>query len=157
MATLAKSSDFDYSVEKGRKDAQRQNNSDRNVRQFRDLDLYFTKASGTKDVNKVTDVQAVKRSIRNLVLLNRFEKPFSPYIFGGVVETLFEPMTQVTGILLGKQIESVIGAYEPRALLQEVNVRENFDSNEYDVQIIFTMANNPAEQVELALMLERLR
>ena len=77
MATLAKSSDFDYSVEKGRKDAQRQNNSDRNVRQFRDLDLYFTKASGTKDVNKVTDVQAVKRSIRNLVLLNRFEKPFS--------------------------------------------------------------------------------
>ena len=111
MATLAKSSDFDYSVEKGRKDAQRQNNSDRNVRQFRDLDLYFTKASGTKDVNKVTDVQAVKRSIRNLVLLNRFEKPFSPYIFGGVVETLFEPMTQVTGILLGKQIESVIGAY----------------------------------------------
>jgi phage baseplate assembly protein W len=121
------------------------------------LDLYFTKASGTKDVNKVTDVQAVKRSIRNLVLLNRFEKPFSPYIFGGVVETLFEPMTQVTGILLGKQIESVIGAYEPRALLQEVNVRENFDSNEYDVQIIFTMANNPAEQVELELMLERLR
>ena len=34
---------------------------------------------------------------------------------------------------------------------------ENFDSNEYDVQIIFTMANNPAEQVELELMLERLR
>ncbi len=66
-------------------------------------------------------------------------------------------MTQVTGILLGKQIESVIGAYEPRALLQEVNVRENFDSNEYDVQIIFTMTNNPAEQVELELMLERLR
>ena len=44
-----------------------------------------------------------------------------------------------------------------RDRLQEVNVRENFDSNEYDVQIIFTMANNPAEQVELELMLERLR
>ena len=109
------------------------------------------------DVNKITDVQAVKRSIRNLVLLNRFEKPFSPYIFGGVIETLFEPMTQVTGILLGKQIESVIAAYEPRAILQEVNVRENFDTNEYDIQIIFIMANNPAEQVDLEFMLERLR
>lgn len=154
---LANSGEFINYSETGRKDAQQQNNTDRNVRQFRDLDLYFTKASGTKDVNKITDVQAVKRSIRNLVLLNRFEKPFSPYIFGGVVETLFEPMTQVTGILLGKQIESVIGAYEPRAILQEVNVRENMDRNEYDVQIIFTMANNPAEQVELELMLERLR
>ncbi len=154
---LANSGEFINYSETGRKDAQQQNDTDRNVRQFRDLDLYFTKASGTKDVNKITDVQAVKRSIRNLVLLNRFEKPFSPYIFGGVVETLFEPMTQVTGILLGKQIESVIGAYEPRAILQEVNVRENMDRNEYDVQIIFTMANNPAEQVELELMLERLR
>ena len=102
---LANSGEFINYSETGRKDAQQQNNTDRNVRQFRDLDLYFTKASGTKDVNKITDVQAVKRSIRNLVLLNRFEKPFSPYIFGGVVETLFEPMTQVTGILLGKQIE----------------------------------------------------
>jgi len=154
---LANSGEFINYSETGRKDAQQQNDTDRNVRQFRALDLYFTKASGTKDVNKITDVQAVKRSIRNLVLLNRFEKPFSPYIFGGVVETLFEPMTQVTGILLGKQIESVIGAYEPRAILQEVNVRENMDRNEYDVQIIFTMANNPAEQVELELMLERLR
>lgn len=154
---LANSGEFINYSETGRKDAQQQNNTDRNVRQFRDLDLYFTKASGTKDVNKITDVQAVKRSIRNLVLLNRFEKPFSPYIFGGVIETLFEPMNQVTGILLGKQIESVIGAYEPRAILQEVNVRENFDSNEYDVQIVFTMANNPAEQVELEFMLERLR
>lgn len=154
---LANSGEFINYSETGRKDAQQQNNTDRNVRQFRDLDLYFTKASGTKDVNKITDVQAVKRSIRNLVLLNRFEKPFSPYIYGGVTELLFEPMTPVTSIIIGSNIENLIGAYEPRAILQQVNVRENMDRNEYDIQIIFSMANNPAEQVELEFMLERLR
>ena len=57
-------------------DAQGQNNIDRNVRQWRDLDLFFQKKASTRDVNKVTDVQAVKRSDRNLVLMNHFEKPF---------------------------------------------------------------------------------
>ena len=51
-------------------DAQGQNNIDRNVRQWRDLDLFFQRKASTRDVNKVTDVQAVKRSVRNLVLLN---------------------------------------------------------------------------------------
>ena len=59
-------------------DAQLQNSSDRNVRQYSDLDLFFGKKTSDNDINKVTDVQAVKRSIRNLVLLNHYEKPFHP-------------------------------------------------------------------------------
>ena len=51
-------------------DAQSQNTSDRNVRQYSDLDLFFTKKSSDSDISKVTDVQAVKRSIRNLDQLN---------------------------------------------------------------------------------------
>ena len=57
-------------------DAQVQNDITRNVRQYKDLDLFFSKKATTKDINKVTDIQAVKRSIRNLVLLNYYEKPF---------------------------------------------------------------------------------
>ena len=126
MATLAKSSDFDYSVEKGRKDAQRQNNIDRNVRQFRDLDLYFTKASGTKDVNKVTDVQAVKRSIRNLVLTNHYERPFHPEIGSNILGTLFEPMTPSSSILLTKQIEELTRySQRKRRLKDEIKKLEN--------------------------------
>ena len=54
-------------------DAQANNDITRNVKQYRDLDLFFSKKSN-KDVNKVTDVEAVKRSVRNLLLLNTFEK-----------------------------------------------------------------------------------
>jgi hypothetical protein len=75
------------------KDAQANNDISRNVRQYSDLDLFFGKRTVGSDVNKVTDVQAVKRSVRNLVLLNTYDKPFHPEIAGGVREMLFEPIT----------------------------------------------------------------
>ena len=51
-------------------DAQSQNDISRNVRQYSDLDLFFFKKQGSGDVNRITDVEAVKRSVRNLILLN---------------------------------------------------------------------------------------
>ena len=59
-------------------DAQLQNNTDRDVRQFTDLDLFFGRKTSDSDISKVTGVQAVKRSIRNLVQLNVYDKPFHP-------------------------------------------------------------------------------
>ena len=65
-------------------DAQLNNKSDSNVRQYVDLDLFFGKKTSNRDISDVTDVQAVKRSIRNLVLLNSFENkyPQRPLING---------------------------------------------------------------------------
>ena len=78
------------------KDAQTNNDITRNVRQYTDLDLFFGKKSSDSDISKVTDIQAVKRSIRNLVLLNVYEKPYHTEISGGVKEMLFELMTPIT-------------------------------------------------------------
>ena len=64
-------------------DAQSQNTA-RSTRQYTDLDLFFGRKTSDNDIRKVTDVQAVKRSIRNLVQLNTYEKPFRPEISGGV-------------------------------------------------------------------------
>ena len=90
------------------KDAQGQNDIDRNSRQYTDLDLFFGRKTTSKDINKVTDVQAVKRSIRNLVLTNHYEKPFHPEIGSGVRGMLFEPMTPLTAYVLSRKIEDVI-------------------------------------------------
>ena len=84
------------------KDAQSQNDISRNVRQYSDLDLFFTKKTVGSDVNKVTDIQAVKRSVRNLILLNAFEKPFHPEISSGVRDMLFENMTPVVAVVLAR-------------------------------------------------------
>ena len=139
------------------KDAQAQNNITRNARQYSDLDLFFGKNSVGSDVNRVTDIQAVKRSLRNLVNLNTFEKPFHPEIAGGIREMLFEPMTPITAVVLTKKIEDVIENFEPRVRLVSVRALPDFDRNIYNVAIEFYVVNAPTELVNLSIMLERLR
>ena len=139
------------------KDAQGQNDIDRNARQYTDLDLFFGRKSVSKDINKVTDVQAVKRSIRNLVLTNHYEKPFHPEIGSGVRGILFEPMTPITAHILTRKIEDVIINFEPRAILMGVTAFPNLDRNEYECTISFYVVNTPTELVDLTVFLERLR
>jgi len=138
-------------------DAGSQNNIARNVRQYTDLDLFFGKKSSNSDVQEITDVKAVKRSIRNLVLLNHYEKPFHPEIASGVRDMLFELMTPVTATILARKIEDVINNYEPRARLISVTALPNLDRNEYEVSIEFYIVNQPTELVDLTIMLERVR
>ena len=138
-------------------DAQSQNTSDRNTRKYSDLDLFFGKKISNKDVNTVTDIEAVKRSIRNLVQLNSYDKPFHPEITSGVREMLFELMTPITAAVLARKVEDVINNFEPRARLVSVRAIPDLDRNAYEVQVAFYVVNTPTELVDLTIMLERLR
>ena len=138
------------------KDAQANNDITRNVKQYRDLDLFFSKKSN-KDVNKVTDIEAVKRSVRNLVLLNSYEKPFHPEIAGDVRGLLFENMTPLTSAVIARKIQDVIENFEPRARLTGVQSVPDFDRNAYEVTVYFYVVNAPTELVEVTQLLERLR
>ena len=135
------------------KDAQSQNDISRNTRQYSDLDLFFGKRVVGSDVNKVTDIQAVKRSLRNLINLNAFH----PEISGGVREMLFENMTPMVAAVLARKIEDVIENFEPRCRLVSVRALPDFDRNIYNVNIEFYVTNAPTELVDLSVMLERLR
>ena len=139
------------------KDAQAQNNISRNVRQYSDLDLFFTKKVVGSDINKITDIQAVKRSLRNLINLNEFEKPFHPEISGGIRDMLFEPMSPIVAAVLARKIEDVIKNFEPRCRLVSVRSLPDFDRNIYNVTIEFYIVNAPTELVDLSVMLERIR
>ena len=137
-------------------DAQANNDITRNVKQYRDLDLFFSRKSN-KDVNKVTDIEAVKRSVRNLVLLNSYEKPFHPEIAGDVRALLFENMTPLTSAVIARKLQDVIENFEPRARLTGVNATPNFDRNAYELSVYFYVVNAPTELVEVDALLERLR
>ena len=138
-------------------DAQSQNDISRNVRQYKDLDLFFSRKNGTNDIEKITDIEAVKRSVRNLVLTNFYEKPFHPEIGSGVRDILFENMTPVTSVVLAKKVEDVIENFEPRARLIGVRALPNLDRNEYEVTIEFFVVNTPTELVDMTIFLEVLR
>ena len=137
-------------------DAQANNDITRNVKQYRDLDLFFSRKSN-KDVNKVTDIEAVKRSVRNLVLLNSYEKPFHPEIAGDVRALLFENMTPLTSAVIARKVQDVIENFEPRARLTGVQAIPDFDRNAYEVTVYFYVVNAPTELVEVTQLLERLR
>ena len=138
-------------------DAQLTNDSDRVVKEYVDLDLFFGKKSSNSDIQDLTNVKAVKRSIRNLILTNHFEKPFHPEIGSGVRDMLFENMTPVTSHILARKIEDVILNFEPRARLVGVRAEQILDRNTYEVTIEYYVVNQQTELVDLSVMLERLR
>ena len=138
------------------KDAQANNDITRNVKQYKDLDLFFGRKTND-DLNKVTDIEAVKRSVRKLILTNTFEKPFHPEIGGNVRGLLFENMTPMVSAIISRKIEDSIINHEPRARLVGVKTQPDFDTNGYNVSVYFYVANAPTELVELDTFLERLR
>ena len=137
-------------------DAQATNNSTRSNNLYTDLNLNFAKNPATKDVTRLKDVEAVKRSVRNLILTNRFERPFHPEIGANVRALLFENMTPVTEQLLTERIADTLRVYEPRAVLNDVVVSGSLDTNTYTATIKFYVREVP-ELIVVQEFLKRLR
>ena len=148
-------------VNTGLNDAQANNESNRSSYIYKDLNLFFTKHPLTSDVSKVTDVQAIKRSVRNLLLTNKGERLFHPEIGGDVKGSLFENFTPLAEIELQSAIAHVISTYEPRVILEEVIVNnstaQDLDANRLRVIIQFSLANVPNIIEEVELFLNRIR
>ena len=139
------------------KDAEATNNSDRSAYIFKDFNFSFARHPVTGDIAKLTDVSAVKASVKNLVLTNFYERPFHPEIGSNVRAALFEPMTPMVAARLGRNIEDVVNNFEPRAELISVIVQANIDRNAYEATIKFNVVNTETEEQTLNLFLERLR
>ncbi len=127
-----------------------------NSRLWTDLDLDFIAHPVTKDIIFKTDVEAVKRSIRNLILTNRYERPFQPNIDGGVTRHLFQQSSPHTKHDVKSAIETCIANFEPRATVLSVFVGGDLDKNGFNVTIEFRVVNTP-DPVTIELFLERLR
>jgi phage baseplate assembly protein W len=132
------------------------NKSKRSSRIYKDLNLDFQQNTATKDIQKMLDVESVKRSVRNLINLNHYEKPFHPEVGSNMRALLFENITPQISHFIGKQIELLIRNYEPRCRLVQVANMPNLDRNGYSVSISFYVVNHP-EPVQVETFLERLR
>ena len=137
-------------------DASRQNEK-RSSRVYKDLNLNFSTNPITQDVTAVTDVNAVKRSVRNLLLTNHYDRPFHPEIGSNVQALLFENFGPITGNQLSRQIEELIANFEPRARVESVECFPLPDVNTYDIRIYFYVENLPAELQEFQTILEAVR
>jgi len=137
-------------------DATNTNESTRTNRTFRDLDLDFGLNPVTQDVNRLTDAEAIKRSVRNLINTNNYERPFHPEIGSGIRGLLFEPMTELNSHFMQLKIAEILNQHEPRIVVTGIFVRSDDNTNTYSCSIRFTIVGTQ-EPVIVDTFLERLR
>lgn len=123
---------------------------------YQDIDLSFEKNPITRDVFTLTDAEAVKKSVKHLVLTKFFERRLNPYIGSTVYMQLFENITPYTLANLRRSIIDVINNFEPRAELLSVNINPDIDNNYIEVNISFYIINLP-EIYDVKITVERLR
>lgn len=110
----------------------------------------------SEDVAVKTNENAIRQSIRNLLMTNRGERLFQPDLGGNITAMLFENMTPQTIVSAKQQIENVINEHEPRANLIDVVVTPSFDENSLGVQVVFNVINKQ-EPITLDVILNRVR
>ena len=132
------------------------NRSKRSVKIYKDLNLDFQQNTATKDIQKITDIESVKRSVRNLINTNHYEKPFRPQVGSNLRAMLFELISPQMNHAISKEIDLLISNYEPRCRLVEVSSNPQIDRNAYAVTISFYVVNHP-EPVVVESFLERIR
>lgn len=132
------------------------NPSRRTTPLYADLDLALRVHPNKKDIVPLTDVDAVKQSVKNIILTNYGEKLFKPNFGGNVSGLLFENVSVFTLIALKREIESILQRFEHR--IDEINIAisDNSDANAYNVNIEFRIIDVNTN-IQMALSLNRTR
>ena len=112
---------------------------------WKDLDLLFRVHPVTGDVVTRTDVEAVKRSVRNIVLTNKYERPFKPNFGTSLRELLFELNTNRQLKRVQRRIKETLERTEPRIMNVSV-LLSNDDSNEVNITIVYDIKNSIRNQ-----------
>tara|TARA_R100001594_G_scaffold49472_1_gene82409 strand:+ start:509 stop:868 length:360 start_codon:yes stop_codon:yes gene_type:complete len=115
--------------------------------------MSFGKNPMTNDLIALKNANAIARSVRNIVLTIPGEKPFDPFFGSNVRNILFENLDNLSANLLIQEIKLSIQNYEPRVDLVAVEAMPDYDSNSYDVTIVYEIigADIPPQQLQFAL------
>jgi len=125
---------------------------------YRDFDFAFKSHPLSQDIVTVTDGNAIKTSLKNLVRLIRYDKPFNPEISSPLYDALFEPIDPATASLMKTGLTFLIEDYEPRIENLKIVVTPIPKENKYTIDMAFTVKkSNSRETLQLFLPVERLK
>ena len=123
---------------------------------YKDLSLAFLKHPGTNDVRPLSDIDAVKQSVKNLILTNHGDRPFNYKIGSNLTSLLFEPVGPFTSNAIRTEITEVLAKNEPRINGVRVNVFDESERNAYIIRLVYTVVSLNTE-VDTQFYLKRLR
>jgi phage baseplate assembly protein W len=123
---------------------------------YSDFDLSFLKHPNTKDVTILKDIDAVKQSVKNLILTAKGERPFQPLLGSNIRKLLFEPVDEFTAFDIKEQVQITLRNFEPRVKVLNINVESEPDNNRFRLTIEFQMITN-LDTGSVSFYLERIR
>ena len=129
---------------------------EREVETFRDLSFTFAIHPVTNDVIFVTNEEAIKNSVRNLILANRYDFLFDSSKFTDIKASLFENIDSGDLKLMKMRIDTVLRNHEPRVTFQDAVIDDDLDRNRFSITIFYTI-NNIQKLDEVRIFLERVR
>lgn len=110
----------------------------------------------TSDVVLRLNEDSVKEALKNLILTDKGERLFQPYLGSDVRKSLFDMMTPATVKIIEQNVRTTINNFEPRVTVIDVQVIA--DPDNYKVQIIISFyVRNVQEPVTVSMFLERIR
>ena len=124
-------------------------------RSFKDLSFNFSKNPITNDVVILKNEEAIKQSVKNLVLTKIGERPFNPYLGTDTTSYLFELSSSISANSLIEEIEKVLNENEPRIRLVKIDVYIEDDRNDYEVYIEYDIIGLPEEVQSISFILVR--
>ncbi len=126
------------------------------TRQYNDLDLDLTPHPVSGDIIPLEGPEAVKRSIRNILLTNLYERPYRPNIGSRIAHLLFENADPLTKYALRDEVFRAIAINEPRARLLDIRISFDEDANGYEVVVEFSI-ENIIDVLQISVFMERVR
>ena len=123
---------------------------------FSDIDLNFDLNPITKDINTLKNEEAVRRSVRNIVMTNFYERPFKPSLGSSITNQLFEMGSDRKVRRLAKRIQKIIEDFEPRVENVKVLLGDVSDRNDMNVTIFYNIKNSARTQ-EMDFTVKRAR
>jgi phage baseplate assembly protein W len=125
-------------------------------KQYSDLNLKLKAHPSHGDITPLKDIEAVKQSVKNLIVTSKRERLFQPWLGAGVSDLLFEPADNITISSIKQEMYRVIEKYEPRVKIQYIQVIDKPDANAYLINIKFLIINL-VEEVNVEFFLQRVR
>ena len=129
----------------------------RQSKRFKDISLSFKRHPVTNDILALTNEDAIKRSVRNLVETVNEERFFNPLIGSHVRESLFKLADNSLRATLKTQIRTTIENFEPRVNLTDVIVNHPNDTNDLEITIVYDIIGQEASPQEITFILQPTR
>lgn len=113
---------------------------------YSDIHSEYNKDTNTKDLQKVTNLDAIKNSLRNILRTRKLERRMIPTFGASLEQVLFEPIDETTAKMIGSILYDELLMWEPRIKLINIEIIARPDDLQYKINIEYEIKSVLSKQ-----------